>query len=165
MSLSIEKEVDLDLEIDYEDIAKLVIEKALDYENCPYESEINLILTDDEGIRVINKEYRNIDRATDVLSFPMVDYEFPSDFSKLEDYTDDYFNPETGELVLGDIIISIPKVYEQAENYGHSIKREFAFLVCHSMLHLFGYDHMEESEASIMEKKQADILEQLGITR
>ena len=102
-----------------------------------------MTLTDNEGIHAINKEYRQIDRPTDVLSFPMLSYETPGDFSFLSDENEDDFNPDTGEVMLGDIIISVDKVKEQALEYGHSEKREFAFLITHSMLHLFGYDHME----------------------
>ena len=82
-----------------------------------------------------------------------------------EDSEADYFDPDTGELILGDIMISVDKVEEQAESYGHSVRREFAFLVAHSMLHLCGYDHMQEQEAAVMEQKQEKILEGLGITR
>ena len=122
-------------------------------------------MTDNEGIHIINKEYRDIDRATDVLSFPMLSYETPGDFSFLMDENDDDFNPDTGEANLGDIIISVDKVREQAEEYGHSELREFAFLITHSMLHLFGYDHMEPEEAEVMENKQRQILDELSITR
>ena len=165
MSLVIEDESELTINIDYEKIADRVINEALDYEKCPYEVELNLLLTSNENIRKINNEYRNIDSPTDVLSFPMIEYEKPSDFSKLEDSTLDNFNPETGELILGDIIISVPKIVEQAEKYGHSTEREFAFLVVHSMLHLFGYDHMEANDAKIMEAKQEEILNKLEIFR
>ena len=78
---------------------------------------------------------------------------------------EDYFDPESGELCLGDIVISIDKVYEQAEEFGHSPKREYAFLIAHSMLHLLGYDHMEPEEAKVMESKQENILAKVGITR
>ena len=165
MSLIIEDESELTINIDYEKIADRVINEALDYEKCPYEVELNLLLNSNENIRKINNEYRNIDSPTDVLSFPMIEYEKPSDFSKLEDSTLDNFNPETGELILGDIIISVPKIVEQAEKYGHSTEREFAFLVVHSMLHLFGYDHMEANDAKIMEAKQEEILNKLEIFR
>ena len=126
---------------------------------------MNLLITDNEGIRQYNKEYRNIDRATDVLSFPMITYEKEADFSVVEDKEADYFDPESGELVLGDIIISAEKIKEQAEKFGHSEKREYAFLVAHSLLHLCGYDHMEEQEAKVMEAKQKEALNKLGITR
>lgn len=164
MTINFEKEYDLNLEIDYEKIADLVINAALDYEKCPYESEVSITLINNEEIHGINKEFRNIDRPTDVLSFPMVDYDTPGQFDFLED-ADEYFNPETGELMLGDIVISLDKVKEQAESYGHSITREYAFLIAHSMLHLMGYDHMEPEEAKVMEKKQDEILDSLGIGR
>ena len=123
------------------------------------------MLTDDETIHQINKEQRDIDRATDVLSFPMTDYVTEGDFAFLEEEGADCFHPETGELLLGDIVISGDKVLQQAESYGHSPLREYAFLIVHSLLHLVGYDHMEEQEAKRMEKKQADVLESMGITR
>jgi len=124
-----------------------------------------VLLTDNEGIHEFNREHRGIDRETDVLSFPNVDFETEGDFDIDEEREADYFDPDSGELILGDIIISVDKVMEQAENYGHSTKREFAFLVAHSMLHLCGYDHMEEEEAKVMEAKQEEILTALGITR
>lgn len=166
MTVNIEDESQRPLAgVETEKIAQMVIEAALDFEGCPYEAEINLLLTDDEGIHAINLEQRGIDRPTDVLSFPMLTYEHPSDFSFVEEAEEDYFNPESGELVLGDIVISVDKVVEQAEKYGHSETREYAFLIAHSMLHLFGYDHMISEEAKVMEAKQAAILEGLGISR
>lgn len=165
MTFNIEVETDRDLGIDYKKIIDDVINEVLDYEECPYEAEVNLILTDNEEIHKINKEYREIDRPTDVLSFPMVNYIKPSDFSIVEECEEDYFNPETGELILGDIIISVDKVFEQAESYNHSVVREFAFLIAHSMLHLCGYDHMEENDAKVMEDKQSEILARLNIQR
>ena len=164
MTIDFEMEYDKDLGIDYKKIAETVINAALDYELCPYEAEISLTLVDNAGIHSINKEFRNIDRPTDVLSFPMIEYENPGEFDFLEE-CDDCFNLESGELILGDIIISLDKVEEQADAYGHSVTREYAFLIAHSMLHLMGYDHMSEDEASVMEKKQREILEGLGITR
>ena len=137
----------------------------MDYEGSPDEAEVSVVLTDNPSIQEINRDYRQIDRPTDVLSFPMVDYERPADFCGLEEQAEDYFNPETGELMLGDIIVSVDKVEEQAEKYGHSQARELAFLVAHSMLHLFGYDHMEEEERLVMERKQAEILERRGYRR
>ena len=161
MSFFLEEEVEVDFDFDYRQIAEKVINYCIEREKFPYEAEINLTLTDNEGIHIINKEYRDIDRATDVLSFPMLSYETPGDFSFLMDENDDDFNPDTGEAILGDIIISVDKVREQAEEYGHSELREFAFLITHSMLHLFGYDHM----AKVMEDKQRQILDELSITR
>lgn len=165
MTIQIEYETEEKLELPYEEIIQNVVNEAIAFEECPYESEVNVILTDNEEIHRINKEFREIDRPTDVLSFPLVDYETPADFSHLEDDAEDYFNLETGELMLGDIVISVEKVKEQAENYGHSETRELAFLVAHSMLHLFGYDHMEDDERKVMEEKQALILSKLGYER
>ena len=164
MTIILEQEYEKDLGIDYYDIADKVINCALDYENCPYEAEISLTLTDNEGIHAVNKEFRDIDRPTDVLSFPLVEYAKPGEFDFLED-KDECFNPETGELMLGDILISLDKVKDQAEEYGHSYLREYAFLIAHSMLHLMGYDHMEENEAENMENKQKEIHDRLNITR
>lgn len=165
MTLNFEEEVTVPFDFEYENLAKEVISFTLDHEDFPYESEVNLTLTDNDGIHEINKMYRQIDRPTDVLSFPMLSYEAAGDFSKLEDDYDDNFNPDTGEIMLGDIVISVDKVLEQAESYGHTPRREYAFLIVHSMLHLFGYDHMTPEEAAQMEAKQRQILEEMNITR
>lgn len=165
MSLYMEEEGDVILPFETEKTANLVIEAALEYEGCPYEAEINLLLTTDEDIREMNQMFRQIDKSTDVLSFPMLEFEQPGDFSHLEEHPEDCFHPETGELMLGDIAISKDKVLDQAEAYGHSPKREYAFLIAHSMLHLFGYDHMDDKERLIMEQKQKEILENIQILR
>lgn len=165
MSLNIEKEVEIIFDFDYEMIAKEVVSFAMEYENFPYEAEVNLTLTDNSGIHIINKMYRDIDAPTDVLSFPMLSYTQAGDFSALEEEYEDNFNPDTGEIMLGDIIISIDRVREQAKEYGHSERREYAFLIVHSMLHLFGYDHMTEEEAAVMEEKQHQILDAMHISR
>lgn len=164
MRIYLENEEGPELDLDYMEIANLVTEGVLDYEKCPYESQVELLLTNNDEIQRINKEFRGIDHPTDVLSFPMIEYTRPADFSALEE-DDSNFDPETGELILGNIVISKEKVIAQAKEYGHSIKREFAFLIAHSMLHLLGYDHMEEEERLIMEEKQRNILENLGIKR
>ena len=165
MTILVENEANRGLDFDYEEVIKTVISKTLETENCPYETEVNVLLTGNEEIHEANKEFRGIDRPTDVLSFPMVDYEVPSDFSCVDENPESYLNPETDELLLGDIMISVDKVYEQANEYGHSRKREFAFLIAHSMLHLLGYDHIDEAERKVMEVKQEAILDVLGITR
>ena len=165
MTINFEKEVNTNFDFDCEALAKNVITFTIDHEEFPYEAEVNLTLVDNEEIHTINREYRNIDRPTDVLSFPMLSYEAAGDFSKLEDNYDDNFNPDTGEILLGDIVISVDKVAEQADSYGHSQKREYAFLIVHSILHLFGYDHMTPEEAAVMEAKQSQILDEMNITR
>ncbi len=165
MTFYVENETSVTFPFSAEEIVELVAEKVLDTEKCPYEVQINVLLTDNEGIHTFNKEYRGIDRETDVLSFPNLDFEREGEFQIAEEDEADYFDPDTGELILGDIILSVDKVKEQAESYGHSLKREFAFLVAHSMLHLCGYDHMEEAEAAVMEQKQEAVLSALNITR
>lgn len=165
MTITVEYETDDRLDLPEQEIIEAVVTEALDYEGCPYEAEVNVLLTDNPSIQEINREQRNIDAPTDVLSFPMIDYEEPSDFDHVEEAAEDYFNPETGELLLGDIVISVDKVREQAEKYGHSQTRELAFLTAHSMLHLCGYDHMEEEERLVMEEKQEEILQRLGYCR
>lgn len=165
MTIHIEYETDKRLDIPYEAIIRDIVPAALDYEECPYEAEVNVLLTDNEAIREINRDQRQIDAPTDVLSFPMIEFEQESDFSHVEDDAEDYFNLETGELMLGDIVISVEKVAEQAEKYGHSQERELAFLVAHSMLHLCGYDHMDDGEREVMETKQREILAEKGYHR
>jgi probable rRNA maturation factor len=164
MTIDIEYETDIQLDLPYEEIIRRVVEEALDYEDCPYEACVSIILTDNEAIHQVNLETREIDRPTDVLSFPMNEYPAPGDFSELEEDPDS-FDPDTGELLLGDMMISVEKVQEQAAAYGHSETRELAFLVAHSMLHLMGYDHEEDEERLDMERRQREILERLNILR
>lgn len=132
------------ISFDFEKIIK-------DLEQYPSDKEISLILVDLEEIHKINKEYRNIDRPTDVISFEAdIDEDIPSDEE------DNY---------AGDIFLCIDKVYEQALSYGHSVEREFAFLLCHGVLHLHGYDHMNEEDEKEMFAKQEEILEKLNYRR
>ena len=166
MTFSVEKYENItELNIPYEDIFRDVAKEALEFTGCPYECEVALTLTDDDGIHLMNREYRKVDKATDVLSFPLIDFEKPADFSHVEEAFPDSFNPDTGELMLGDIVISTDHVISQAEAYGHPVKREFAFLIAHSMLHLQGFDHEEPAEAELMYEAQEKILERLGIRR
>jgi len=165
MTFYVENETEEVFSFDVEEIVRLVAERVFETEDCPYETQINVLLTDNEGIRTFNREYRDIDKETDVLSFPNVDFEEEGVFDISEDAEADYFDPESGELILGDIILSVDRIKEQAESYGHSILREFAFLVAHSMFHLCGYDHMEEAEAKRMEEKQEAVLQALQIIR
>ena len=164
MTLYFEEEGEITLPVACEELAKEVIETALDYVGCPYEAEVNLLLTQNPQIHEMNLEFRGIDRATDVLSFPMIDYPEPGEFDFLEE-CEDCFDPESGELILGDIVISKDKVLEQAEEFGHSVRREYAFLIAHSVLHLTGYDHMEDGERLEMERMQSEILERRGYRR
>lgn len=165
MTSFVENESGVTFSFDVETLVEEIQNQVLDMEQCPYEAQINLLITDNEGIRELNKNFRNLDVPTDVLSFPAIPFEQEADFSIVERQEADYFDPDSGELLLGDIMISAEKVKEQAFKYNHSEKREFGFLVAHSLLHLCGYDHMEPEEAARMEKKQKEALEALGITR
>ena len=164
MSVYIEKEYEGFIDLDYEHIITSVVDEAIDFVKCPYECEVNVTIVDNHIIQQINREQRTIDKATDVLSFPFLEYDKAGDFTKFE-WDDTCFHPDTGELMLGDIVISYDKVISQSKEYHHSKKRELAFLTAHSMLHLFGYDHMVDEERIAMENKQTRILENLGITR
>lgn len=164
MRIYLEDEGVLELPLNYLELADKVGEAVLDYEKCPYEAQVELLLTMNDEIREMNREFRQIDKATDVLSFPMIEFDEPGRFDFLEE-AEDCFEPETGELMLGNIVISKERVVSQAEEYGHSVKREYAFLIAHSMLHLLGYDHMEEDERAVMEEKQRTVLDSLGIKR
>ena len=165
MTSYVENETKVDFPFDVQDILNKIMEAVTQMENCPYETTVILLITDIAGIREYNKSYRDIDRETDVLSFPNISFDNEGDFSQVENMSADYFDPDSGELILGDIILSADRVLSQAQEYGHSILREFAFLTAHSMFHLCGYDHMEEREAAVMEEKQEAVLMNLGISR
>ena len=164
MTVTIETEVEASFPFDHEKLARKVVAAALAHEGFPYEAEVGLLLVSPEAIQAMNREHRQIDRPTDVLSFPMAAYGSPGDFEALE-LDGDNFNPDTGEAMLGDIVLNVEQVGEQARQYGHSEEREYAFLILHSMLHLFGYDHETEEEAAQMEKKQKEMLDGMGIAR
>ncbi len=165
MTLYFESEVDVKFDFDCEALALQVAEAVTEAEGCPYACQVNVLLTDNAGIMDFNSQYRGIAKETDVLSFPNIDFPKESDFSLVEDAAADCFDPDSGELILGDIILSADRIISQAAEYGHSPKREFAFLVAHSMFHLCGYDHVEEAERLCMEEKQEAILQALGIAR
>ncbi len=165
MTVNIDFEVEKRLDLQFEDIINEIIQAAIEYEKCPYECEISVLITDNDGIHEINRETREIDSPTDVLSFPMVSWEEPSDFDEVDEDNSDIFNPDSGELLLGDIVLNQDRIESQAADYGHSEKRELAFLVAHSMLHLFGYDHMVDDERLEMERRQREILEGKGYFR
>lgn len=123
-------------------IIRKCITKTLEAEGVPVPCEINVLITDDEGIQIINRETRQIDAPTDVLSFPMFSLtpgELPEDWTPYQD-------PETGLCALGDMCLNLQRAQAQAEEYGHSLRREVGYLTIHSMLHLLGYDHMDEGE-------------------
>ncbi len=165
MNISILNELGIEYPSELNNIIETVINEATDYVGCEYECEVCVSIVDNDTIHELNLSERGIDSPTDVLSFPMIDYNMPADFSVIEESPELYFNPDSGELMLGDIVISYERAAQQAEEFGHSIKREIAFLTAHSMLHLFGYDHMTEDERLEMEKMQEEILVRKGFTR
>lgn len=142
--------------IDEEELIKTVVQTVLKEEGIIQDLEVYITLTHNDNIQKINAEHRNIDKPTDVLSFPMFERD---EISSLKE------NNEQVETMLGDIIVSVEKVREQAEEYGHSFKRELAYLVTHGMLHLLGYDHMIEEEKIVMRKREEEILAILDIQR
>lgn len=165
MNISIENESGLNYPEEFNQIIRRIVNASVDFLKCPYECQVAVTLVNDEQIHEINLENRNIDRATDVLSFPMMDFDQPNDLSLVEANPQDYFDPESGELLMGDIVISLEHVSAQAKEYNHSERREIAFLTAHSCLHLFGYDHMTDEERLEMEKLQEEILQKEGFTR
>ena len=164
MTLLYDEEKKTSFDFPPDTLAKEVLLAGLKYEKFPYEAEISLLIAGKEEVKRLNTEYRGIQKETDVLSFPLVEYEKPGDFSGIQP-GDDHFNPDSGEVMLGDIVISEAKVHEQARTYGHSEKREFAFLLTHSLLHLLGYDHETEEEEKDMFFRQEEILSRLHIER
>lgn len=167
LSIDFDYEDDIIIDFDFEEKAKKVIIEALNMHNMPYDCNVAVSVVSEDTIKDLNKDSRGIDKITDVLSFPNLEYEELGDFSicESEEAYYDLFNPETEELLLGDIVICYKRAMEQSEEYGHSFEREMLFLVAHSILHLLGYDHMEDDEREVMETKQREILDKLGIVR
>lgn len=135
-----------------EPLLENLILRVAEFEGLEHLCEVSVLFVDNEKIRVMNREYRNKDTATDVLSFPQ--YEDVLAAAETEQY-----------LLLGDIVISLERAMEQAKDFGHSLTRELCYLTVHSMFHLFGYDHMTEEEKSVMREKEEKILADAGITR
>lgn len=156
----------LDVNDEFIEKLKNVIEFALKEEKVNIECEVSLVFVDNEEIKQINSDTRRINKETDVLSFPMLEYENKKVFKEM--YADCKFSPsdfDGKELVLGDIVLSLEKAMEQSKEYNHSYERESAYLVVHSVLHLLGYDHMEEEDKKIMRNREEEILIKLDITR
>ena len=151
---------DVELPQGAEELLNKVITTALTAQGMTLGCEINVLLTDDEGIRRVNRSMRGIDQATDVLSFPMFDIPAGSLPSRL------CSDPDSGLIPLGDMCISVERARAQAEEYGHSLERELSYLAVHSVLHLLGYDHMDEgAQKALMRGREEAILGLLGITR
>ena len=165
MTVDYYSEVEVDFDFDHEKIANTVVSGVLEDQKFPYEAYVSLMVTSADEVQSINMENRGIDAPTDVLSFPAIDMgEYPDGFDELALH-EELFYPDTDEIMLGDIVLCYERVISQAAEYGHSKKREFAFLIAHSMLHLLGYDHEEEDERIKMEEIQKRILNSLNITR
>lgn len=165
MTLLFEDETREEFSFSPERQAEVLIRTVCEYFRCPNEVEVNLLLVAGDTIQELNKEHRNIDRPTDVLSFPMSEFGEPGNWSdRLFEQTKS-ISPETDELLLGDIVLCSSVVKQQAEEYGHSELREFSFLIVHSLLHLMGFDHMEEDERIEMEERQKEIMRICDINR
>ena len=147
MDIVINNENNYPIESSYEDTMKSIASLALKMEGLEDHYEVGLTYVSKDGIKDLNREYRNIDKVTDVLSFPLI-----------EDFSSD-------ETLLGDVVISYEVAEEQAKEYGHSLEREIMFLFTHSILHLLGYDHIEDEDRVIMEERQREILDELKIKR
>ncbi len=161
MEIIIENEQDI-IEVNDElnNIIYTAVAKSLEYEGFEIPSEISIVLTDDEGIHELNKQYRNVDKPTDVLSFPILDI---TKGQIIQDSGD--VDRDKDLILLGDIAISLEMVKRQAEEYGHSFNRELAFLTTHGMFHLLGYDHMNETDEKEMLGKQEKVLQLMELVR
>ncbi|MBQ0146698.1 MAG: rRNA maturation RNase YbeY [Lachnospiraceae bacterium] len=148
MTIYYNYEAERKMHIPWMDIISDTVNGTLEYMKYRKEAEVSVTVVDEQEIKALNNEFRGINKVTDVLSFPIGDR-----------------NPETGETVLGDIVLCAEKIISQAQEYGHTRKRELAFLTCHSMLHLLGYDHIEDEERQEMEELQRRILDKIGYTR
>lgn len=165
MTILLENEENASFGFPIQEQLELLTEYVLDHEKFPYEAEVSVSIVSKEEIHEINKKFRQVDRPTDVLSFPMLEFEYPGDFSSETFENSLTTSFESQELLLGDIVLCTDIIKRQAKEYGHSEKREFSFLVVHSLLHLLGYDHMEEEERVQMEEHQREIMSGLKIGR
>ncbi len=165
MTVLIQDETDAVFDFDVRDNAIMAVNTVVKEELCPYDVSVDITIVSKEDIREINNEHRNIDKVTDVLSFPLNQYSYPADFNSELFENNKTISPDSNELMLGDIVICADVVMEQAEAYGHSQLREFVFLIVHSCLHLLGYDHIEEEDRVLMEDRQRVIMDYMNIYR
>lgn len=153
MPVFIYNESEYELTIEHEKMINNIIEKSLELECFNSSAEVSVTAVTNLRIKELNKEFRDIDKVTDVLSFPIIDFDNGD------------IPPKRGEYLLGDIVFSFAKAIEQSKEYGHTVEREIGFFIAHSMLHLMGYDHKDVATEQIMFKKQEEILKQVGINR
>ncbi len=165
MTVYFEDEAMLTFEFDLERQLEQIISFVRDHVNCPYDLEVSVTMVDKATIQEVNARFRDLSRPTDVLRFPMAEYDKPADFDGPAFCGSHTVDPDTNELVLGDMMLCSEVIKEQAKEYGHSEMREFSFLVVHSMLHLFGYDHILDRDRMEMEEEQRTIMNALGIRR
>ena len=158
MAVYVENQTDTGFPFHYKVLIGRAVNKVMEMKQIPPGLDVNVLIVDPETMRLINKENRGIDSVTDVLSFPYFEFEQAGFFDEEKQVWAD-------EDILGDIVLCAEKIVSQAKEYGHSQKREMAFLVVHSMLHLIGYDHMEENAAQVMEQEQKAVMDALGISR
>jgi probable rRNA maturation factor len=159
------RQINIPITEDINEVIKYAIYSTLDYEKFAHPYEVSVVITDNPGIKSINYKFRKIDRVTDVLSFPLIDFK-NIDFDVPEKaFLLEAINPETEEVMLGDIVISIEKALSQASEYNHSLTREIGFLTVHSVLHLLGYDHESDEDRLIMRNKEENILSVMKLAR
>lgn len=157
--IALSYQVPMEKQGEAEHIIKKAVNASLAHFNVPYPVMVSVVLTDNAHIHTLNRSARGVDAPTDVLSFPMLEYETPGEVEATPmDFEGKY-------LLLGDIVISLERAGEQATEYGHSLRREVGFLAVHSMLHLLGFDHMEEAEGDVMRAKEKEILEEMRLPR
>ncbi len=155
-------------DFDYKILAKKISKRLIEIENIDYDISYNLLIVDKAKIKKINKEYRNLNKITDVLSFPNIDFKKPSNFKyyiKDDIYDISILDLSTKTIFLGDVVMCYDKILSQSKLYNHSIKREYSFLLVHSLLHLLGYDHIDIKDERKMFKKQDEILDSLNIIK
>lgn len=156
----------IEVDNELEQVLNQVIEYALKEEKVSQDYEVSIIFVDNEEIKKLNSEFRNIQRETDVLSFPMLEYPTGRVFKEVylnHSFDDSYY--DEGKLVLGDIALSLEKALEQSEEFGHSFYREVCYLTIHSILHLLGYDHIENEDKIVMRNREEEILSKFNINR
>ena len=163
MNVFILNEANWHFDFEMQSWAEKVINECLKMEQVNFDTEINITLVHEDEMKEINWDQRQIDQVTDVLSFPMLEFEDAGEF--LPDEIENNRNLDTDDIMLGDIVICCEKMESQAAEYAHSILREYAFLIAHSMFHLMGYDHMTPDEEKVMFQKQEQVLANLGIVR